>query len=101
MAEFYFRSIEAPQNKPFIFWLGFSYALHRNFPCILFRSKFIQEFHACAMVKLFSIFGGKYEVKIFFANLDTRKVLPGENLRRLRHYGPGGYSFSGCKVPEE
>jgi hypothetical protein len=26
-----------------------------------FRSKVIQEFHACAVVKFFSIFGGKYD----------------------------------------
>jgi hypothetical protein len=31
----------------------FSYPLCRNFPAILFRSKVIQEFHVCAMVKIF------------------------------------------------
>jgi hypothetical protein len=40
----------------------FSYSLCRNFPYIFLRSKVIQEFHACAMVKIFfSIFGGKFD----------------------------------------
>jgi hypothetical protein len=51
----------------------FSYSLCRNFPSILFRSKVIQEFHACAMVKNFSIFGANMTPKILFANLDTPK----------------------------
>jgi hypothetical protein len=39
----------------------FRYSLCPNFPSILFRSKVIQDFHAGAMVKNFSIFGGKYD----------------------------------------
>jgi PP-loop superfamily ATP-utilizing enzyme len=39
----------------------FSYSLCRNFPFIFLRLKVIQEFYACAEVKNFSIFGGKYD----------------------------------------
>jgi hypothetical protein len=37
----------------------FSYSLCRNFPSIFFRSKVIQEFHVCAMVKIFFNFWGQ------------------------------------------
>jgi hypothetical protein len=58
MAEIHFRLMEAPQNKSdvtiqFLVGWWFSYSLCRNFPSIWLRSKVIQEFHACAMVKLF------------------------------------------------
>jgi hypothetical protein len=39
----------------------FSYPFCLNFPSVWLRSKVIQEFHVCAMVTLFSIFGGKYD----------------------------------------
>jgi hypothetical protein len=52
----------------------FSYSLCRNFPSFLFRSKVIQEFRVCAMVKIFfQILGANMTSKIFFANLDTPK----------------------------
>jgi hypothetical protein len=37
----------------------FSYSLWRNFPFTFLRSKVIQEFHACAMVKIFFTFWGQ------------------------------------------
>jgi hypothetical protein len=76
MAEIRFRSIEASQNKSdgtIQFLVG---GLVIHFARIFHLSgsvQVIQEFHACAMVKIFSIFGGKYGPKIFFANLDTKK----------------------------
>jgi hypothetical protein len=64
----------------------------------LFRSKVIQQFHAFAAVKkFFQFLGGKYDPKIFLQISTPQKALPSENLRRLRHYGPGGYSGSGCR----
>jgi hypothetical protein len=58
----------------------FSYSLCRNFPSIWFRSKVIQEFHVCAMVKTFFQFlGANMTPKIFFANLETPK---GTTLRK-------------------
>jgi hypothetical protein len=46
----------------------------RIFHLSLLRSKVIQEFHACEMVKKnFSICGGKYDPKNFFANIETPK----------------------------
>jgi hypothetical protein len=65
MAEFHFWSMEASQKKCVVtiqFLVG-GLVIHfaRNFPFIFLRSKVIQEFHACAMVKFFSIFGGKYD----------------------------------------
>jgi hypothetical protein len=49
----------------------------------------------------FSILGGKYDPNILFINLTPQTALLRKNLRRLRHYGPGGYSRSGCRGPEE
>jgi hypothetical protein len=52
----------------------FSYSLSRNFPSILLRSKVIQEFHACAMVKKFFHFlEANMTPNISFANLETPK----------------------------
>jgi hypothetical protein len=57
--------MEASQNKSYVtiqFLVG---GLVTHFAGIFdlsaFRSKVIQEFHVCAMVKKFSIFGGKYD----------------------------------------
>jgi hypothetical protein len=70
--------METPQNKSDItiqFLVGglvihFAGIFHYF---ILLRSKVIQEFHACAMVKFFSMFGGKYDPKNFVANIRTPK----------------------------
>jgi hypothetical protein len=58
----------------------FSYSLCRNFPFIFLRSKVIQEFHVCAMVKIFFQFlGANMTPKNFFANIQTPK---GTSLRK-------------------
>jgi hypothetical protein len=56
----------------------FSYSLCRNFPFIFLRSKVIQEFHACAMVKkFFQFLGANMTPKNLFANIQTpQKALP-------------------------
>jgi hypothetical protein len=54
--------------------LVFSYSLCRNFPLIFLRSKLIQEFHACAMVKnVFQFLGANMTPKNFVANIKTTK----------------------------
>jgi hypothetical protein len=50
---------EQKRRLPLISGWWFSVSLRRNVPFVWFRSKVMQEFHACAMVKLFSTFGGK------------------------------------------
>jgi hypothetical protein len=80
----------------------FSYSLCRNFPSILFRSKVIQEFHVCAMVKkLFQFLGARLTPKIFFANLGTPKGITLRKSASIMHFGPGGCCRSGCRGPEE
>ena len=52
----------------------FSYSFCWNFPFIFLRSKVIQEFHACAMVKnFFQFLGANMTPKNFFANIETPK----------------------------
>jgi hypothetical protein len=74
--------MEASQKKcdvaiQFLHGWQFSYSLCRNFSFIFLRSKVIQEFHACAMVKKFSIFGGKYDPEKFLCKYpDPQKALP-------------------------
>jgi hypothetical protein len=52
----------------------FNYSLRRNFPYIFLRSKVIEEFHACALVKFFFQFSGANMTrKNIFANIETRK----------------------------
>jgi hypothetical protein len=58
----------------------FSYSLCRNFPFIFLRSKVIQEFHACAMVKKFFQFLGQiWPLKI---SLQISRPPKGTSLRK-------------------
>ena len=58
----------------------FRYAFCRNFPSILFRWKVIQEFHACAMVKIFFNFWGQiWPLKI---SLQISRPPKGTSLRK-------------------
>jgi hypothetical protein len=84
MAEIHFRSMEASENKSDVtikFLVGgLVISLCRNFPSILFRSKVIQEFDVCSVVKkLFQFWGANLTPKIFFAIIDTPK---GTSLRK-------------------
>jgi hypothetical protein len=71
--------MEASQNKSDVtiqFLVG-GLVIHFAgiFPFVWFRSKVIQEFHVCAMVKkkIFILWGANMIPKIFFAYLETPK----------------------------
>jgi hypothetical protein len=98
--------MEASQNKSdvTILYLVGGFVIHFAgiFHASCSGSKVIQEFLAFAVVKkFFSIFGANMTRKIFCKSWNSQKVLPRQKLRWSRHYGPGGYSRSGCRGPEE
>ena len=77
-----------------------------NFAGIFYLSgsvqKLFKNFMFVQWLKFFSIFGGEYDPLNFALQIShCRKALPWENLRRLRHYGPGVFSRSGYAVPEK
>jgi hypothetical protein len=64
--------------------------------------KLFKNFMLVQWLNLFSILGVNMASKIFFANLETfKRHFFLENMRRLRHYGPGGYSRWSCRGPDE
>jgi hypothetical protein len=73
--------MEASQNKSDVtiqFLVGgLVISLCRNFPSIWFRSKVIQEFHACAMVNFFKFLGANICPLKFSLQISTaEKALP-------------------------
>jgi hypothetical protein len=77
LAEFHFQSMEAPHNKSDVTTQFLVGGLVIHFAEIFHLSCSVQKLLKNSMfvqwLKLFSIFGGKYDPKIFFANLDTPK----------------------------
>jgi hypothetical protein len=106
MAEIHFQPMEASNIESDVsiqFLVG---GLVIHFAGIFHLScsvkKLFKNLMLMQQLRVFSIFGGIYDLKFLLQTSRPRKALPSENLRGLRHYGPGGcYSRSSCRGPEE
>jgi hypothetical protein len=109
MVEFHFRSMEASNIESDVTIQLLVWGLVIHFAGIFHEfcsaQKLLKIFMVLhAAVETFFNFGAHMTLKLFL-QISTKsthqKALPQKNLRRLRHYAPGGCFGSGCRGPEE